>query len=327
MKNNPTKIIFTILITALFILLSSSVISAERQIVVAASGGDFTTIQDALESIDPTEANPYVIDVMPGRYGVRNLQLKSYLHLRGAGRNVTTIAHYNTPATNIFSVEGLQNVTISGFTFLGDGSPLGGNFGVGLNISNSETVTMVNNTFDHLYRGIYITGGNNHVIKNNVIKGSTYGINLYLADAIIMNNQLSEVAWGGITSNGGSPVISGNVITGSGLGISLRGEQGVTPVVTGNTLTGNTGNAIECRYLTSSAATIKDNIITNNGGHGVYLYYCSSLFTHNRITGNNTDVELHRSPFNGSFNVFDNWSGTGSIMGSYNVNTDGQPIL
>ena len=39
MKNNPTKITFTLLIAAIFVLLSFSVNSAERQIIVAASGG------------------------------------------------------------------------------------------------------------------------------------------------------------------------------------------------------------------------------------------------------------------------------------------------
>jgi hypothetical protein len=115
-------------IAAFALLLSSTAFSAERQVVVAASGGDFTTIQEALASIEPTKANPYVIDVMPGKYRARNLQMKSYVHLRGAGRNVTTISHYSTPATNVLELIGLQDVTISGFTFLGDGSPFGGFF-------------------------------------------------------------------------------------------------------------------------------------------------------------------------------------------------------
>ena len=327
MKKHTNKIAFNLLIAAILVLLSFSANSAERQIVVAASGGDFTTIQDALASIEPTIDNPYVIDVMPGKYRVRNAEMKSYVHLRGAGRNVTTISHYGTPATDVLTLVGLQDVTISGFTFLGDGSPFSGIFGNGLHISDSTNVTVKDNTFDHLYQDIYITAGNNHIIKNNIFNDANYGIVMYLGEALISNNQFTGMISRGINSTG-SPVITGNVITNSyGVGIYLAGERDVAPVVSGNTITGNTGNAIECRYLVDPTATITGNVITNNTGYGAYLYYCSSIFTNNRITGNgNADVQLHRSGFAGSFNVFDTWSGTGSVTGSYNVNTAGQPI-
>ncbi len=325
MKTHQARVTF--LIASIFALLSLSANAVEQQIIVAESGGDFTTIQEALASIEPTIDNPYVIDVMPGKYLLRNVQMKSYVHLRGAGRNITTISHYNTPATNVIAVVGLQNVEISGFTFLGDGSPSGGFFGNGLHINDSVNITVKNNTFNHLYRSIYITAGNNHIIKNNIFNDANYGITVYLGDAIISNNRFTGISWGSISSNGSS-IITGNVITDSyGVGISLRGNGDVTPVVSGNTITGNNGNAIECRYLVNSTVTITGNIITNNTGYGAHMYYCSPILTNNRITGNSgADIQLHRSTFNASFNVFDVWSGTGIISGSYNVNTLGQPV-
>jgi parallel beta-helix repeat protein len=327
MKKHTTKLSFNILIAAILVLLSFSVYSAERQIVVAASGGDFTTIQEALASIEPTKENPYVIDVMPGKYKVRNAQMKSYVHLRGAGRKVTTISHYGTPATNVLALVGLQDVTISGFTFLGDGSPFGGFFGNGLHINDSMNVTVTDNTFDHLYQDIYVTAGSNYIIKNNIFNDANYGIVMYLGEAIVENNQFSGMSWSGIHSTGSS-VIKGNIITDSyGVGIYLAGEKDAAPVVSGNTITGNNANGIECHYLVDPTATITGNVITNNSGYGAYMYYCSPILTNNRITGNaGADIQLHASTFNGSFNVFDTWSGGGVIAGSYNVNTAGQPI-
>jgi len=71
-----------------------------------------------------------------------------------------------------------------------------------------------------------------------------------------------------------------------------------------------------CTSLIDPAATITGNIITNNNtGYGAYMYYCSPILTNNQITGNGgADIQLHRSTFNASFNVFDVWSGTGTTL-------------
>ena len=61
-----------------------------RRVVVAKSGGDFTTISAALAGVTPSASARYVIDVMPGTY-VESVAMKSWVHLRGAGPGFSTL--------------------------------------------------------------------------------------------------------------------------------------------------------------------------------------------------------------------------------------------
>src|SRR3990172_4553953 len=88
-----------------------------HRLVVATSGGDYTSISAALAAVSPTASDPYVIDVMPGTY-TENVTMKSYVHLRGAGREVTTIQSPST-TSNVIYLSYLTNTAISGFTIRG----------------------------------------------------------------------------------------------------------------------------------------------------------------------------------------------------------------
>jgi hypothetical protein len=62
-----------------------------RVVVVAKSGGDFTTVQGALTSISGASASKrYLVFVAPGTY-VEQVQMNPYVDLMGSGRDVTTI--------------------------------------------------------------------------------------------------------------------------------------------------------------------------------------------------------------------------------------------
>jgi pectin methylesterase-like acyl-CoA thioesterase len=74
--------------------ISADKIAVANVIVVAKSGGQFTSPVDAIDSISgASAANPYLVKVMPGVYnlGDASLPLKPYVYLEGSGRENTTI--------------------------------------------------------------------------------------------------------------------------------------------------------------------------------------------------------------------------------------------
>lgn len=95
-----------------------------NRILVAPSGGDFTTIQAAIDSVTPTAGNPYLIDIAAGTYP-EDLVLKSYLHLRGAGIGATVITPVS--ASPHLLLASLASVKLSQLTLFDDtavGTPI-----------------------------------------------------------------------------------------------------------------------------------------------------------------------------------------------------------
>jgi hypothetical protein len=78
---------------------------------VAKSGGDYSSVQAALDSIgDASASNPYVVRVAPGIYTER-VTMKQYVDIEGSGQEVTTIR--GTGGATIPSADG-SSATITG---------------------------------------------------------------------------------------------------------------------------------------------------------------------------------------------------------------------
>ena len=60
-------------------------------LVVAPSGGDFTSVQAALDSVTGSPDHRYLVWLAPGSYH-EQITMESYVDIRGAGRALTTIA-------------------------------------------------------------------------------------------------------------------------------------------------------------------------------------------------------------------------------------------
>jgi len=97
----------------------------ERLLVVAKSGGDFTSIQAAINSTTNTPADRYLVLVAPGIYNEK-VVMKQGVDVQGAGVLVTTITAAGSPLADTGTVVGANDAELSHLTVTNTG-------GVGLN--------------------------------------------------------------------------------------------------------------------------------------------------------------------------------------------------
>ena len=95
-----------------YALWSAETRSYANVVVVAKSGGDFTTIQAAVNSIT-TEGpdNPFLVWVAPGTYD-EQVTMKPFVDIRGAGRWMTTITHGGSPTRDQGTVNAADNTEL-----------------------------------------------------------------------------------------------------------------------------------------------------------------------------------------------------------------------
>lgn len=344
------RIRLLLLLSAAFIALAAhNAFAAQGEIIVAKSGGQFTSIQAAINSVNPTADNPYVIKVMPGTY-TENVVMKSYISLHGSGRETTTIASpVLTGGTVVVDIYSVTQVGISGFTITN------GYYGIRNELSSKVTIT------DNTVKANYWTGSHNRstgetvisrnnitgqingagigvdgytttgpiIIENNYIAQNPVGILVYKASPQIINNLITVNQGLGIYNYGSAAsLINGNTISSNGGGIGNYDSS--APTIASNSITASEYNNVT--YNNNSAGTLSGNIITGSKGSGVLAYDTAApQILHNRITNNATyftyakDVYINTSGApNISFNVYDTLYGTSGV-GLYNVKSDGTP--
>ncbi len=120
----------------------------ENVIVVAKSGGDYTSVVDALNSISsPSSSNRYLVKVMPGVYTESSLvDVPDYVHLKGAGINVTVIQSSRTSGSASTSA---STAAIDGYGVISD-----------MTIKNTGT--------SNYSIGIYVASGNSNGNKADI---------------------------------------------------------------------------------------------------------------------------------------------------------------
>ena len=107
-----------------------------NRVVVAESGGDFTSIQAALDSITDNSFNKrYLVWVAPGIY-FEQVTMKPYVDIEGAGVGVTYISHLSAvPTEDTGAVIGANDAELRHLSVAGGSSALGA-FGVAMYNNN-----------------------------------------------------------------------------------------------------------------------------------------------------------------------------------------------
>ncbi len=111
----------------------------QNVVIVAKSGGDNTSINSAVGSINDASAdNPYLVWVAPGVYNER-VTMKPYVDIQGAGQNVTTI--YSGGSNDALNgvVRGADHSALRDLSILSDVATGGGTYPIGLYLDAAST--------------------------------------------------------------------------------------------------------------------------------------------------------------------------------------------
>jgi hypothetical protein len=112
-----------------YALFAADVQPYENVVIVAKSGGDFATIQGALDSItDNGPAQRYLVWVAPGFY-TETVTMKPFVDIEGAGEGLTFISGPGSTNLNDATLIGASSTTLSHLTVENSG---GSNYAVGI---------------------------------------------------------------------------------------------------------------------------------------------------------------------------------------------------
>jgi hypothetical protein len=220
-------------------------------VVVTKSGGDFTSLQEAIDSItDASSTNPYLVWIAPGVYdeaGDEGSTMRPHVHLQGSGQEATVIAE----TLNLTHHVSLRDLTVGGSS---TSKALQAENGV------SETV-LVNVTARALRsgsfnRGIYVSGDDTSITLRNVTALAENGIS---GNTGLRNDNAMVIVWDssftargtdsrGIHNFGGVRMTAHNVTAlaeGSGDGTcALCNHYQVTVTLQGGSFTARGGGEV-----------------------------------------------------------------------------------
>jgi hypothetical protein len=236
-------------------------------VIVAKSGGDFTSIQAAIDSItDPADDNPYTVFVAPGRYA-EIVTMQSYISLVGSSR-ASTIITAPGGAFPFATVTTAANAELSALTIQNTGGT--GKAAVGVYVPPGANTT-IHNVAIQTQNGDHSADA---VVYIDAASPSIYDATLVATDnsptngIIITSNSSPSITNLSISLDDSASVNCGICVTGSGgsfisnLRINISMSSGGNPV------------GISSLGATSSMPlTIYDTDITVSGGNiatGVY---------------------------------------------------------
>lgn len=204
----------------------------DNVVIVAQSGGDFTSIQAALDSIvDASASNRYLVYIAPGVY-TETVTMEPYVDIQGSGELTTRITQPGSASTTAGTVVGANNAELRFLTVENTG---GTTYAVALyNSGVTPRLTHISTT----------------------AAGGTYNYGMYNLSASPVLLNVTAIASGGTASYGMVNISSHPTITNSLISASNGGlNYGIY-----NTATSGVGT-IQINYsqITGSNGTIRND--------------------------------------------------------------------
>ncbi|MBN2002810.1 MAG: hypothetical protein JXA21_05590 [Anaerolineae bacterium] len=239
-------------------------------LVVAESGGDYTSVQAAVDSIDAASVvNPYLVWVAPGVYS-ESVVLKPYIHLQGAGQGATIITSTvsNDSSVTMATVVLTHHVSVRDLTVVNtgiftDNVALLANDGATATLISDVTARTSGGGIDADYNmALYLTGGRTSAT-------------LLRVTALAANGKINR---GLLCTGGASAYVHGGTFVGRG-GNSAYGIQvssadtrlEAEDVISLGEGSSNLNYGLYAGY--SATATLKGGSFTARGGSVAYGLY------------------------------------------------------
>ena len=237
----------------------------QNLIHVAKSGGDYTSVQAALDSItDATQDNPYLVRMAPGEYS-ETFTMKPYVHLQGAGQEITIITSNGSLPPSQATLVLANDVSLRDLTVGNSGT---GTQNVALLASAGVTRTLVADVTVRAHGD----GNENYAI----LIDSGAGVRLQQVTALAENGSTSN--YGLYNNNGAAAALRGGSFTGRG-GSNARAiyntDSGTTLETESVTALAENGSNSNYGLYNGigAAATLRGGSFTGRGGNQAYGIY------------------------------------------------------
>lgn len=271
-------------------------------IVVAKRGGNFDSIQAALDSIDDnSEHNRYLVWVGPGTY-TETVTMKEYVDIEGAGERLTTITYGGSAAQNTGTVVGASNAELRFLTVYNAG---GNNYATAIYNSGASPhlthVTAIASDGSTTTCGVYNTASASPTMMHVTASGSgghwcagvlnyyasptmtdviascsegydNYGVNNQFSDTTMVNviASASGGAWGrGVFNLECSPTLINVIASSTGSADNIGVNNGrASPTMTNVTASVSGGANNYGMYNNNSFPTVQNSTFNAGGDTG-----------------------------------------------------------
>jgi hypothetical protein len=268
--------------------------------VDASGGGNYLTISEALNAVNPTQENPVTILIKPGNY-FEAVELKSYITLRGTDPENVIISGWADamPGLNGYTyvalLNSVTNVKLINLTVRSNEDGIVPDFGVymlnsqahfdnvsilgdwngilplnyGISAHNSD-IQFINSKAIELLESAFILENSSADIMSSKLAASVYNVHVQNNSILELRNSNINAGTGVEIDNGGKATITGNTFIDNAYAVQNNGHVLMT------------GNVIKNSSLRGVANNNNANITGN------FFYDCVEQAISDNSTGNTT---------------------------------------